>query len=170
MASGPSVTSGFSRSVGVVVLVSTGILFSLITSFVGIVLLVGLLDATCCPPLFPLGNFGQFGIFVILAMPVFVLGGVCFGLIPFLRWWIWVISYVFIFALGATGIGLFGVWAPEPHPVVNVAVCLAGLVHCASGIACRGIYAYLERRELSDAWRIDESERTSAERADRIQC
>jgi hypothetical protein len=61
--------------------------------FWGSMLLVGLLDTLCCPPLKPMGNFGQFG-FIALAYGCFgCIVGASTALLPFEGIALWIAHY-----------------------------------------------------------------------------
>lgn len=61
--------------------------------FWGSMLLAGLLDTLCCPPLRPMGNFGQFGFVAILYGCFGCIVGASIALLPFEGFALWVAHY-----------------------------------------------------------------------------
>jgi hypothetical protein len=62
-------------------------------SFWGSMVLAGLLDTLCCPPLRPMGNFGQFGFVAILYGLFGCIVGASIALLPFEGIALWVAHY-----------------------------------------------------------------------------
>ena len=144
---GPSVSSSFSRPLAAIGLAATGFFIALFFLIIGYVLLIALLDETLCPPLERQGNFGQFGFLIILIAPLFLLSGTSFGLIPFLRWWIWAICFLIIFSVMYFLTGLLEPWHYNLLHVTNVAIYLTGFVLLMCGLLARCIYRFIERGE-----------------------
>ena len=149
-AAGPQVASSFSRPICAIGLAATGIGIAWFFLGIGYVVLVGLLDATCCPPLEAQANFGQFGFFIIIIAPMLLLCGTSFVLIPFLRWWLWALCFVLIFAVPYFLTGIIEAWHCNWLHVTNVALYLTGMILCVLGTISRFIYRYFELRELDD--------------------
>jgi hypothetical protein len=149
-AAGPRVVSSFSRPLSAIGLVAAGIFLAWFMLGIGYFVLVGLLDATCCPPLEAQGNFGQFGFLIILIAPMILICGSTFCLIPFLRWWIWAFCFAIIFGVSYLVTGFIEPWHYNQLHVTNIAIYLTGLFLCLCGILARIIYRYIELRELDD--------------------
>ncbi len=145
---GPHVSSSFSRPLCAIGLAASGVFIALFFLAIGYAVLVGLLDATCCPPLEAQGNFGQFGFLIILIAPMLLLCGTSFVLIPFLRWWVWALCFLLLFGLLYILTGFVEPWHYNLLHVTNVALYLTGIFLCLIGITARFIYRYIEGREL----------------------
>lgn len=141
---GPRVTSSFSRPLATLGLIAMGLGLAWFMVCIGYVLVVALLDAALCPPLERQGNFGQFGFLILLIAPMLLLCGISFGLIPFMRWWVWALCFIFIFSVSYFLTGRVAEFHHNPLHVTSVALFLVGILLCVCGILARFVYRYIE--------------------------